>query len=193
MSENASNSDTKSIKNRKISAEEKGFYLPAPSLANLLLNQIPKPLPHPQSLILTLQKLAINLRQLTTLQLPIQPHNKHPENPASQNRDAKHGSDNPVTRSEAVSGEGPDVRSRDITELREGVDESDGYGAFGGWAGEGRADPAVEDYEAGVGTCLEEEGDVAACRVQSRHADDEADETDADWADDVEELFGKLV
>lgn len=44
----------------------------------------------------------------------------------------------------------PDVGSSDVSELREGVDESECNGAFCGWTRECVGYPAVEDDEAGV-------------------------------------------
>ena len=72
--------------------------------------------------------------------------------------------------------------------LAEGVDHCQGDGALGGWSGEGRADPGVEYDEARVGAGLEEKSNVSRGGVQGGHADDEADESGADWSDDVVEL-----
>lgn len=98
------------------------------------------------------------------------------------------GKNDTIRLSVAVFAEVPDIRSGNVSELGEGVDESNGDGSLGGWTGKRGRDPRVEDDEAGVRTGLEEQGDVSGSNVERRHANNKADQTDTDGSDNVPEL-----
>lgn len=129
---------------------------------------------------------------LALLELLVEVVEHHAEDEASDNGDTKHGRDNTITLAVSACLETPDVRAGNVTELGKGVDESDGDGTLGRGTREGGTDPGVEDDETGVGRGLQEEGDVTACNIEGGHADDEADEANADGTNDVEELSSRL-
>jgi hypothetical protein len=125
---------------------------------------------------------------LLQLKLLVEAIKHRPENEATHNSGAEHGERDGVAAAETVRGQAPDVRASDVADLRKRIDHGDRHRALGGRARERGRNPGVEDDEARVGAGLQEEGDVAGGDDLGRHADDEADHSHADWADDVPEL-----
>jgi hypothetical protein len=157
------------------------------------LDKIPEPLRQLQFLIIRInRKILIRpnsiISHLLQLELLVKAVEHRPKNEAPHNSRAKHGERDGVAAAETVCGKTPNIRARDIPDLRKGVYHGDRDGTLGGRARERRRDPGVEDDEAGVGAGLQEEGDVAGGDDFGRHADYEADHAHADWADDVPEL-----
>ena len=100
-------------------------------------------------------------RLLSSFNLLVQSDQNLPEPEASSNSDSKHGDDDSVRLSETVFGHLPDVRSSDVSELREGVDHGNCDGSLGWWSREGRTQPTVKHDESCVRAGLEEESDVS--------------------------------
>lgn len=91
------------------------------------------------------------------------------------------------------STKGTYVGSCNVSELREGVDQSESDGTLGGWTGESVADPAVEDDESSVALSLEEKSDVASCGVHGRKGNDHANHSSEEGTGDVEEPLASVV
>lgn len=119
----------------------------------------------------------------------------HTEDPESDNRNTIHGGDDSITLAVTIIFQTPNIRASDVAELTEGVYDGKCYGPLSGRSRKRGTDPGIEDDEAGVGACLEKEGDVTSCRVQSGHADYEPDQTHENWNIHVPELIkvGRLV
>lgn len=64
-------------------------------------------------------------------QLLVESGKHHADDPASDNRSSKHGSDNPVALTVAILREIPHIGSGNVAELTEGIDHGDGHGALG--------------------------------------------------------------
>lgn len=117
------------------------------------LNKVPEPLPHLQSLILLLKVLKL-LRlvgdilsslpsSFTSIKLLVEVDKDHSESEATDNADTEHGQDDTVRLAITVLRQVPDVRTGNVTELRKGVDHSDGNSSLGRRTREGRRDPRV--------------------------------------------------
>lgn len=158
------------------------------------LNQVPEALDHPQRLVLVVHGwigsggvgIALGVARL---QLLVQIHQDHTEEPEADDGHAEHGRHNSVTLAVSVFRQVPDVHAGDVAKLREGVDQGQRDGSLSRRTREGGTDPGVHNDEAGVGTRLQEEGDVSGGGVEGGHADDEADETHDDRAVNVPDLY----
>lgn len=167
------------------------------------LYQVPESLLHPKRLIGTIHMLQLGRARrniglgvpgaLALLKLAVEVGQDGAEGQTSDDSQAEHGRDDAVALAVPVLLQVPHVAARHVAQLRERVDEGDGHGALRRRPRERRADPRVEDDEAGVGAGLEEERDVARRYVEGRHADDETDDAANDGADDVPELPMGLV
>ena len=79
-----------------------------------------------------------------------------------------------------------DVRSSNISELRERVRQCQSDSALRWRTRERVADPGEDEDLRGVHLRHEEERDVACCSVHGRNCDDEANDANKDGGDDVE-------
>jgi hypothetical protein len=127
-------------------------------------------------------------RLLSSFDLLVQTDQNLPEPETSSDSYSKHSDNDSVRLSETIFGHLPDVRSSDVSELREGVDHGDCDSSLCGRSGEGRTQPTVEYDETCVGAGLEEECDVSGGDDLCADADHKPYETKADRANNVPEL-----
>jgi hypothetical protein len=100
-------------------------------------------------------------RLLSSFDLLVQTDQNLPEPETSSDSHSKHSDNDSVRLSETVFGHLPDVRSSDVSELREGVDHGDCDSSLCWGTREGGTQPTVEYDESCVRACLEEQGDVS--------------------------------